>query len=321
MTQRKGQGPDMNLVGGDPFGPPPPSYVEATITGSRPGPISPGQFQPHPVQNSVETLLRRLPSQVRKARHDQLSHEMDDEHLLVEHLIPYITEFLRNLPASFLRPKDHRRPLSAELVLLPENTVPAAQGWLLSGLDQRREQAGHVQVVEVASPETKLKSDCLDQKKPDASYETLGENKRDLMWWRDEDLADRLAFNIKCYLEHDKKAEPELHSSADYDEDSGLSQKHEDGFICHSGFAPRDKSPGRPASLLLERSNNSHASTSHTGLGAQPHSHHNRGTSNDTEATKATVQAEEVAFRRENDMGLWESSSGWAIVLTVTVTL
>lgn len=320
MSQNKGHNTDMDLVGDDYSGPHPPSYIAATTSGSRSDPISPERFEPYLVRNPIEHLLKRLPSQVRKARQGQLSHEKDDEHLFVEHLTPYIVEFLHNLPASFLHPQDHRHPLSAELILLPANAVPAAQGWVLSGLDQRREQAGHAQVVEVASPGTK-KLDCLDQKQPAAFYETMEEDRRDLMWWRNEDLAGRLASKIRCYLEPDEKVEPEFGTSGVHDEDKGLRKRHEEGFGHHKGFAPRDKSPQRPASLLLERSDNSHASTSHKGLSSQSHSHHTRDTNNDTEATKTTVQAEEVAFRRENDMGLWESSSGWAIVLIVTVAL
>jgi hypothetical protein len=37
------------------------------------------------------------------------------------------------------------------------------------------------------------------------------------------------------------------------------------------------------------------------------------------DAVKMTVRAEEVTFRRENDFGVWESMSGWGIVVTVRV--
>jgi hypothetical protein len=34
---------------------------------------------------------------------------------------------------------------------------------------------------------------------------------------------------------------------------------------------------------------------------------------------RMAVTAEEVAFRRENDFGIWESTSGWAVVVTVKI--
>lgn len=36
-------------------------------------------------------------------------------------------------------------------------------------------------------------------------------------------------------------------------------------------------------------------------------------------SVKATTRAEQMTFRRENEMGLWESRSGWTIIFTVTV--
>ncbi|AEO68457.1 uncharacterized protein THITE_2170766 [Thermothielavioides terrestris NRRL 8126] len=36
-------------------------------------------------------------------------------------------------------------------------------------------------------------------------------------------------------------------------------------------------------------------------------------------SVKMTVRADEVTFRRENEFGIWESKTGWGIVVTVTV--
>lgn len=294
----------MNSVRDDHSGRPlnPPSYFEATTSGPRPDPISPERIEPFPAQNTLEQLLRSLPLQMRRARQDQVNHQKDDEHLLVEHLIPYIAEFFHNLPASVLYLQNHQRPLSAELILLPANAAPATQGWALSGLDQRREDAALVQVVEVTSP-GKEKLDCLDQKPSDTLYETLGGDGKDLLWWRNEDLAGRLASTIRCYLEPERNAGSVLRSAYGA---NGLYEKQEGGFVRRNGFTSRDKS---------------HASTGHKALGSQSRSGTQNGNRNDDSGViKATVQTEEVTFRCENDMGLWESSSGWVIVVTVTVT-
>jgi hypothetical protein len=39
----------------------------------------------------------------------------------------------------------------------------------------------------------------------------------------------------------------------------------------------------------------------------------------ENDAVKMTVRAEEVTFRKENEFGLWESRTGWGIVVTVRV--
>jgi hypothetical protein len=43
------------------------------------------------------------------------------------------------------------------------------------------------------------------------------------------------------------------------------------------------------------------------------------GSVDDDDQAKMTVRAEEVTFRWENDFGVWESLTGWGIVVTVRV--
>lgn len=314
MSHNKGGSPNMSLGRDDDYTAlaPPPSYIEATTSGPRSDPMSPEHPSPRPGQNPLRHIIRSLPSQVRGARQDQLSHKMDDEQLLAEGLTPYLAEFLHSLPASVLYPhkrQNHQRPVSAELILLPAGAVPATQGWTLSDLDQRREDAAHVRIVEVPPPgkEEKLGLCPSDQKQPYAPPDALGGDRRDLSWWRDEDLAGRLASTIRCYLEPEEEAPgPGSHTGADRG-DNGLYRAQEGDFARHGRSKSTDKSV--------------HSSNGHKALGSQSRSgnHHTWEGENGVGVARAGVQAEEVTFRRENDMGLWESSSGWVIVMTMTV--
>ncbi|ROW06620.1 hypothetical protein VMCG_04252 [Cytospora schulzeri] len=240
MAQAKGEIRKRHLVRDVYCGPQPPSYMEATTSGS---PTTPKHFEPHSGQASIELLLNQYPLQVRRALQDQLSQQMDDENLLVEHMGPCIADFFHNTPASILSQTTPQGALSAELILLPMDGAPATQGWTLSDLDQRK-IAAHVRVAEVTAPGKDI-ADSPDQKHP-------GGDGEDLMWWHDEGLAGRLASRIRSYL-------PEARNAGDTDNHAG--------------------------------------------------------------PMKTSVQAEEVTLRRETDMGLWESSSGWAIILRLSMRI
>lgn len=295
----------------DDSGLPPPSYTEATLSGSQANPIVP---KGDPLQDSLEQLLQRLPIQLRASQQDQLGQQQDDECLLVERCTPYIAEFFHAIPITLLSSQYHQQHLLAELILSPANAVPATQGWVLSDWDQRRENAACVQVVEVDLSEKK-KPETPDRKIPGAFAESLWEDRKDLMWWRGEDLAHRLASRIRRCLEPEGKTESKTRASAGIKADSGL---HNEGSPRHEGYAQKHKSP---SSLFSGHGKKSHALTSSRGLGSHSHGGSLMGTANrDLEGVKVNVQAEEVTYRRENDMGLWESSTGWAIVLIVTVT-
>ncbi|KAK4101251.1 hypothetical protein N658DRAFT_496547 [Parathielavia hyrcaniae] len=43
------------------------------------------------------------------------------------------------------------------------------------------------------------------------------------------------------------------------------------------------------------------------------------GSGAEDDSVKMTVRAEEVTFRKENEFGLWESRTGWGIVVTIKV--
>ncbi|KUI59396.1 hypothetical protein VP1G_06640 [Cytospora mali] len=270
MSQNRNISYDRNSAGtGYPSSssPPPPSYAQATTSGSQFEPVSSGRLDSSPpTHDSIAQLLRRLPLQVRNARQDQLSQQNDDEHRVVERLAQYIAEFIRNIPTSVFYTQKHQRPLLAELILVPADAVPATQGWVLSDLGQRKANAAHVRVVEVNSHD-KEKEEYTDRKDLRSAGETFwGDggtegDEGDLMWWRKEDLADRLASKIRDFLQPDEKDNP----------------------------PPRN------------------------GI-------HFGNTDSSSDVVRTTIQTEGVTFRRENDMGLWESSSGWVIDLTIMLS-
>lgn len=53
---------------------------------------------------------------------------------------------------------------------------------------------------------------------------------------------------------------------------------------------------------------------------ARSSTRHDDESASSAESVKTKVWAEQTTFRRENEMGLWESQSGWTIILAVTIT-
>ncbi|KUI73979.1 hypothetical protein VM1G_09448 [Cytospora mali] len=228
MSQNRNISHDGNLPGtGYPSSssPPPPSYTQATTSGSQLEPVSSGRLASHPTHDSVEQLLRRLPLQVRNARQDQLSQQNGDEHRVVERLAQHIAEFIRNIPTSVFYTQKHQPPLLAELILVPADAVPPTQGWVLSDLGQRKENAAHVRVVEVDSHD-KEKDEYTDRKGPNSADETFWGGGEDLMWWRKEDLADRLASKIRDYLQPNEKDNPPTRSDIHFGNPDSTSDVH-----------------------------------------------------------------------------------------------
>ncbi|ROV97784.1 hypothetical protein VPNG_08634 [Cytospora leucostoma] len=318
MSHNKGITPDRETIEYDYSDASLPSYNEATRSNSRSNLGSrelPGFVT---TRESIEQLLRSLPLQVQNARQDQLSQQQEDERLLIEKVTPYIADFIRNLPRSILYPQKRKHPLSAELILFPAGAVPAEQGWVLSGLHERKQQAAHFRLEEVTSTD-KVKLDSLDQKRADTFEAVPGDDWKGPLWWDDEDLADRLASSIGSYLHPKKASEPESCTRADEGNGNMRGNEINEGASRHGESASRHK-PYR--SFFFGRYKQSHASTGHKEAGSQTLVGGSTGnTQHSSEVVKTVVRSEEVTFRRENDMGLWESASGWAITLTVTVAL
>lgn len=318
-----------------------PSYREAT-TSSTHHSTTPSHHSPHPPTSSpsspsspaplstvyispIAAHFDALPSRLRAAQHarasDQAARDLDTITLLV----PAIEAFLRDLDAN-------PAPI-AELTLVPASSVPRARGWALSDGAERRREGEVVRVIRVDDlADTKLDSKksptTTSEKGHPAPPSTPNDDDDDDTgpqvhkdsraygfdaWGRfndaspldgpaatntpppptfftDEDIARRLA----SYLEPKAEVKVERRAVQAAVESSSSSR-------WRWGRKKEETTPGGFAAVTA-------ASAAAPGLA---------GTGGVAGGVRVTVRAEEVTFRRENEIGLWESLSGFGVVVRV----
>jgi hypothetical protein len=132
----------------------------------------------------------------------------------------------------------------------------------------------------------------------EGSSDGTGKGRGSEWWFRDEDMARRLA----AYL----RPEP------------NLERKRVQATVVERKVVEKEKSGwgrwglGGSRKKAAEQSSPGLPSPVSPGLPSP-------ASPGEDDAVKMTVRAEEVTFRRENDFGVWESMSGWGIVVTVRV--
>ncbi|KAK0750278.1 hypothetical protein B0T18DRAFT_437521 [Schizothecium vesticola] len=285
-------------------------------TASSPGPLSTVFISP------IAAHFDALPSRLRAAQNarasDQAARDLDTITLLV----PAIEAFLRDLDVS-------PAPV-AELTLVPASSVPRARGWVLSDGAERRREGEVVRVIRVDDlAETKLDSKSPtttsgEKGRPpppstshddDDEEETSSRVHKDARangfdaWGRfddaspldapftsttappptfftDEDIARRLA----SYLEPKAEVKVERRAVQAAVEPSSSRWRW--------GGRKKEERGGFAAVTAVSAAAPGLAGTGGGGV-------------------KVTVRAEEVTFRRENEIGLWESLSGFGVVVRV----
>lgn len=275
MWPEKSDNLNVKSVEDDHPGRAPPSYFEAISTGSWSDPKSSKNIEDLLSRMTLEQEVRNLYIHLGRARRDHVTYQEDVASIITKHLLVYLKIFLQNRSASVLVDPWNRGRSSAELILVPAHSAPATQGWVLSDLDQRRESAAYVQVIEVDPQRKEKVPGSPGHNQLDIPFGLLGEDATDLLWSRNEDLAVRVASSVRKYLVGML----------------GLREEKKPVSIGHNA------EPGAQSRSSIR----------------------NGGGDDDERPEDMTVQVEEVTFRRENDMGLWEITSEWAIVLVLAV--
>lgn len=280
---------------------------------------------PSPLTTHLHTLPARLRATHRARMTAQAARDLDTTDLLVPHVEAFLADLTARCP-----------PAVAELTLVPAAAVPA--GWALTGAAERRREGEAVHVGRVDMS-------VLGKGKADRERTAMGAGDRDgededdgdgrtsslapgeagfdewgrfdtddaagesgagganQWWFRDEDMARRLA----AYL----RPEP------------NLDRKHVQAVVAERRAAPareeRSSSGwrwglgGRKKAAAEEKS--PLASPGTPGLATAGV----EAAAGTDDSVKMTVRAEEVTFRKENEFGVWESRSGWGVVVTVRV--
>lgn len=217
----------------------------------------------------------------------------------MQHMMPVVRDFFLDFSTdnNVRRHRNSHKSLSMELMLVPQDAARSGEGWQLAGLNERKEQSAFFRLSEIAAPgqlrwvskggeSLQIRDDAADT---------------DLMWWRDEEYALRLASALRSVVtpERSDKSEAPRHVAIDEQEPPEQSDsKRKSPMRSLFGLSKKSQPPAERS--VPKEQNKTFATVS---LGS----------------VQVHAEAEEVTFRRENDFGLWESSSGWAVVIKATV--
>ncbi|KAK1493081.1 hypothetical protein CCUS01_13903 [Colletotrichum cuscutae] len=277
----------------------PPSYNEATTSYHSSSSLN------H--NSSVSVTLNNLSFLLRETQAQQTARDTVTTTTLLPLLTPHITSLLTRLGTT------PHPPISTELYLVPAAAV--GPEWIIaSDADPKAGQVAEVIRVESEpDPDSKGRGDTKGQSTGSASgnavvgssyeFDEWGRWDDDVntgastsregeWWWSDEGLARRLAKRLQ--------PEPKL-----------------DRTVVRAVVeeAKEDKKAGRWG--LFRAGTDPSSSPSLSSSGPPPSRQFMKPTSPSTtfeENVSMTVHGEEVTFRRENEMGIWESMRGFGIV-------
>lgn len=280
----------------------------------------------------LTTHLRNLPIRMRANQAARLTEQASRDLEIITLLAPHVEKFLSDLGSM------DRIPPRAELTLVPGTIVP--RGAKMSGAAERRREGEVVRVVRVEFPPTKRDSDSKsggfpsekggeskdsghsrnnngsgfdDSDEDDFGFqrsesgfdewgrfeteETSSSSKGNPWFFRDEDMANRLA----AYL----RPEP------------NLDRRHIQSVVANGSASPAGATSSSSSPFKWSRKKLLHKAASPP----PPPTNTNSPLLNPRETEQATmaVRVEEVVFRTVNDFGIYESLSGYGIVVTVKI--
>ena len=228
--------------------------------------------------------------------------QKDNEALAV--IIPHI-EYLLSSIADI-----HPSPSLVEATIIPDTAVGA--GWSLTEKDEKlrgelrkvvkvRKDAKCIPDVKGEKGKSYQKLEQTRERDPNRGFDEWGRWKDDddsgdsdsqkehLLWWKDESMAYRLAKYLRperATLSVDRQTVKQFVAQKQAKSRWGLFRKEE------VTSPPPPTPPAAPVSV--------------------------RNRPVDKNVTMS-VAAEEVTFRKENEMGIWESKTGWGVVLTIRI--
>ena len=285
---------------------PPPAYesIQHGATGA-----TAENFSPSSVTQQLRDHLTSLPSRIRDSRLQAITAQQRLDDTMIVHIAPVINDFL-----AVLGRRANAPPL-ASLTIVPDRAIPAKAQ--LSGLEDmdRRGEIGEVSRVELdgLDGDEKKKRPAEDSSSFSYSYSSAfddprsDEDDKSLLWWRDEEMAHRLANYLRPQTEGRFEANPSAVQAVV--EQEIPPEKERRGLRKLIGSGKRSpRSAGARAAAI--------AAADIDGSGSRPGgatSARERGQG----GARMTVEAQEVAFRVVNDLNIVESKRGWAIVVTV----
>jgi hypothetical protein len=307
--------------------PPPYSPTAGTATTAATAAAASQEFNPSSLTSHLQIHLSSIPERLRQSQQARGAQQVARDTVLLDCLVPIVEEFLAGLGDQ-----PH-----ATLFLVPDAAVP--QNAVLSGIEDLKRAGEAVQVSKVAptrkGADEKINSSSSGGGGGDLTWtpgrefsdwgrwddgstsSSAGSSDATLLWWRDEDTARRLA----SYLQPAKAKKQTLHP-ATVDLQTPVQVAVEQALPSTKGKRSlgfgwgkrRNEAPATPEERKVAipppptAAAAAAAVSTRDGVGEDAHN-----------MVDMTVAAQEVAFSSENAFGLWESTSGWAVVVTVVV--
>ncbi|KAK7414231.1 hypothetical protein QQX98_006926 [Neonectria punicea] len=232
--------------------------------------------------------LNTLPSRILSARAARTSQrdEQDSETLAI--LVPHVESLLQTITAMDPPPR------LMEMTLVPADAV--GEDWKFNDEDAMRkvvrvrldsktkgkgDRKGKDAWKPTETPRERAFDDWGRWEDPGASSSSA---QREVLWWSDDEMASRLA----KYLQPERPRRAEQPKPAAPPPEPKQSRVW--GLLKRAELVPPTPSP-------------------------QP----SRAPRAEEDEVSMTVKAEEVTFRRENSFGIWESKTGWGLVVRVRI--
>ncbi|KAI0006686.1 hypothetical protein F4779DRAFT_595428 [Xylariaceae sp. FL0662B] len=288
---------------------PPPPY-KASITGFN-------NNHPNSLTSHMQQHVASLTDRIREQQQARTAQVTSNDISILEDIVPIIEEFLVDICAQ------HTTPPSSTLTLVPDVAVP--RNAVLSELEEMRRRGEFCRVLRVTTQHSQSK----DQKSTSAkgpNFQSSSTEQRwvpgrefsdwgrfgepsfsigdtidstETLWWRDEAMAHRLAGYLQPEIEDRPYVESEPIVPSVMAEKAPPAKEKKGWF---SGIVRSRRTSG---AAVAEPDEPMVANVT-----PQMYS--------ETKQAEMQVFADKVAFRYENEFGLLQSISGWAIVVVVS---
>ena len=226
--------------------------------------------------------LDSLQSQLRVNRvlHASVREQEDSDALAL--IVPQLELLIASIS------KIHPPPVMVEATFVPRDSV--GLDWQLTDRDEelRGEVRRVIRVMNAAKDFTDAKTDLTQRQESGGSSAVTQYENADALWWHDEEMTQRLAKHLRP--ERPKVVAVDRRPSSD------PAGKKKDRSRWSLGLFSKDDARSSPVPMAPS------------------------GPKEDTEEEVAMdVTADEVTFRRETRMGLWESKTGWGVVVSISL--
>lgn len=293
----------------------PPPYTENQILLPNVRPSSTSSSAQAVIQESVVRLTQSI-SELLALTYDGHMKEQDREDgkvllCLSSHAADFLADVSRRL-SSFLNVRQGApvKRFEAELYLIPEHAFTES-GWYPSGAEDRARQGVHLREARVKLPD--------QEKAPEMESMNDGFQSKMLEEKSFSNCGEFMApgYNFETFQFHAAGAPDQLWWDSEF-------QAHRFAQYLGAEFGEFPMSPTTSSNLRnfpaflsrrdINREVNGDAASSRSSNGA------GKSTVTAAGSVRITTKAEKMTFRRENEMGLWESTSGWIIILNLAIT-